>query len=117
MPCGLRNYNSPDTPRNSRHQQNPPNQPVTKRYTNLCILTPFTGRHNLAMACWAFTCKHCQWVFTYSKIGETLADFIAEEKPKLPPDGVECVCPHCKIRGTYRRYELIYQKGTMGAAR
>jgi hypothetical protein len=50
-------------------------------------------------------------------IGETLADFIAEEKPKLPPDGVECVCPHCKIRGTYRRYELIYQKSTMGAAR
>ena len=35
------------------------------------------------MVCWAFTCKHCQWVFTYSKIGETLADFIAEEKPKL----------------------------------
>jgi hypothetical protein len=49
------------------------------------------------MACWAFTCKHCQWVFTYSKIGETLADFIAEEKPKLAPEGVECICPHCKI--------------------
>ena len=52
------------------------------------------------MACWAFTCKHCQWVFTCSKIGETLADFIAEEKPKLPPEGVECICPHCKTKGT-----------------
>jgi hypothetical protein len=69
------------------------------------------------MACWAFTCKHCQWVFTYSKIGETLADFIAEEKPKLAMEGVECICPHCKIKGTYYRYELIYKKSTMGAAR
>jgi rubredoxin len=65
------------------------------------------------MATWAFICKHCQWVFTYSKIGESLTDFIAAEKPKLPPDGVECICPHCKIVGTYRRHELIYQKSTL----
>jgi hypothetical protein len=65
------------------------------------------------MATWAFICKHCQEVFTYSKIGETLADFIAEAKPTLPPQGVECICPHCKIKGTYRRYELIYQKSAL----
>ena len=65
------------------------------------------------VACWAFICKHCQWVFAYSKIGETLADFIAEQKPKLPPEGVECICPHCKTRDTYRRYELIYQKSAL----
>jgi len=50
-------------------------------------------------------------------MGETLTDFIAEEKPKLPTDGVECICPHCKTRDTYRRYELIYQKSSLGAAR
>jgi hypothetical protein len=90
---------------------------VAKGYTKFCILTLLAGPHNLAMACWAFTCKHCQWVFTYSKIGETLADFIAEEKPKLALEGVECICPHCKIKGTYYRYELIYKKSTMGAGR
>jgi len=88
-----------------------------EEYTNLGIPTLLTDGHNPGMASWAFTCKHCQWVFTYSKIGETLADFIAEEKPKLPPEGVECICPHCKIKGTYHRYELIYQKSTMAAAR
>jgi hypothetical protein len=66
------------------------------------------------MACWAFTCKHCQWIFVYSKIGETLAESIAEEKPKLPSEGVECICPHCKIKGTYHRYELIYKKSALG---
>jgi len=70
--------------------------------------------HNSGMAIWAFTCKHCQRVFTYSEIGETLADFIAEEKPKLPPEGLECICPHCKVKSTYRRYELVYQKSASG---
>jgi hypothetical protein len=36
------------------------------------------------MATWAFICRHCQWVFTYSKIGETLADFIAEVMDEEP---------------------------------
>ncbi len=102
------------SPRNSRRQQNPLNDLVTKGYTNLCILTPFAGRDNLAMASWAFTCKYCQWVFTYSKIGETLADSIAEEKLKLPPEGVECICPHCKVKGKYHRYELIYRNSSLG---
>jgi hypothetical protein len=49
-------------------------------------------------------------------MGETLADFIAEQKPELPPEGVECICPHCKVKGTYHRHELIYQKSTVGGA-
>ena len=77
---------------------------------------PLTGRHNLAMASWAFTCNHCQWVFPYSTIGDTPADSNAEQKPKLPAAGVECICPHCKVKGTYRRYELIYQKSTSDSA-
>ena len=83
----------------------------------MCIFTPFTGRHNPTMACWAFTCKQCQWVFAYSKIGETLTDFIAAEKPKLAAEGAECICPHCKTKGTYHRYELIYQRSTVGGGR
>ena len=75
---------------------------------------PLPGRHNLAMASWAFTCNHCQWVFPYSRIGETPADSIAEQRPKLPAAGVECVCPHCKVKGTYHRYELIYHNSTSG---
>ncbi len=66
----------------------------------------FTCRENAGMAGWAFICKHYQLVFMYSRTGETFADFIAEDKPKLPRDGVECICPHCKTKGTYRRYEL-----------
>ena len=66
------------------------------------------------MASWAFTCKHCQRVFTYAKIGETLADYIAETKPNLPPGGAECVCPHCKVKSTYHRFELVYQKSALG---
>jgi hypothetical protein len=66
------------------------------------------------MANWAFTCNHCQWVFTYSNIGETLVDFFAEEKPKLPREGVECMCPHRKIKGTYHRYEFIFKERILG---
>jgi hypothetical protein len=50
----------------------------------------------------------------WPKIGETLVDFFAEEKPKLPREGVECMCPHCKIKGTYHRYEVIYEKRILG---
>jgi hypothetical protein len=69
------------------------------------------------MASWAFTCNHCQRVFTYYPMGETLTDYIAETKPNLPLEGTECICPRCKVKGTYHRYELIYQKRTLGAAR
>ncbi len=77
---------------------------------------PVFGRHNLAVASWAFTCNHCQWVFPYSMIKGTPEDSIAEQKPKLPAAGLECICPHCKVKGTYRRYELIYQKSTSDSA-
>jgi hypothetical protein len=50
-------------------------------------------------------------------MGETLTDYIAETKPNLPLEGTECICPRCKVKGTYHRYELIYQKSTLGAAR
>jgi rubredoxin len=54
------------------------------------------------MASRALTCKRCQWIFTFS-----------DPKPTFPPNGVELVCPHCKAKFTYRRYELIYQKSTL----
>jgi hypothetical protein len=62
------------------------------------------------MARWALQCKNCEQLFTHSKIGNTLADYFLPEKPKLPPEGLDIECPHCKAKATYRPSELRYRE-------
>jgi len=61
------------------------------------------------MANWALTCRNCGTVFAYSQISETLADFFLPPKPALPPEGLDCECPNCKIKQRYERDELKYR--------
>jgi hypothetical protein len=54
-------------------------------------------------------CKNCHKAFAYSKIGNTLGDFFLPLRPEIPPEGVECECPNCKVQAIYQRNELRYQ--------
>jgi hypothetical protein len=54
-------------------------------------------------------CRNCGAVFAYSQISETLADFFLPPKPALPPEGLDCECPDCKITHRYQQDELKYQ--------
>ena len=62
------------------------------------------------MAKWALKCKNCEQLFTQSEIGNTLADYFIPKKPKLPPEGLEIECPHCKSKAAYRPNELRYRE-------
>jgi hypothetical protein len=79
----------------------------------MCILAAFTGRHYLVWPLGPSSASTANGSSPIPRSGETLADFIAEAKPTLPPEGVECICSHRKIKGTYRRCELIYQKSAL----
>jgi phage FluMu protein Com len=62
------------------------------------------------MAKWVLRCKDCDRFFTHSEIGNTLADYFLPETPKLPPDGLEMECPHCKVKAAYLPSELRYKE-------
>ncbi len=61
------------------------------------------------MANWSLGCKGCQFIFFFREIGDTLVESFVADKPKFPPEGLECECPRCKARFTYTRHELIYR--------
>jgi hypothetical protein len=62
------------------------------------------------MAKWALQCRKCDQFFTLTEISKTLADYFLPEKPKFPPEGLDCECPHCNSKFTYEQHELRYQE-------
>jgi DNA-directed RNA polymerase subunit RPC12/RpoP len=62
-----------------------------------------------AMAAWALTCKRCGQLFSDTQISEALFDYYFPAKPKFPPEGRECECPHCKAKFIYQQREFTYQ--------
>jgi len=61
------------------------------------------------MASWSLACKNCGAAFTFSKIGETLADHFIPLRPDFPAEGVKRECPSCKVTSSYQRNELTYR--------
>lgn len=62
------------------------------------------------MAKWVLRCKNCDQLFPLCEISNTLANYFIAEKPKFPRSGMECECPRCKFKLTYKQNELRYQE-------
>jgi len=59
---------------------------------------------------WVLQCPNCKTEFQHSQISDVgMASYFDPPKPKVPPAGIECVCPSCGNAAVYLRTDLMYR--------
>jgi DNA-directed RNA polymerase subunit RPC12/RpoP len=62
------------------------------------------------MAAWVLGCLNCKKEFVHKAIDDyTLQNFLDPQKPQMPAERAEAICPHCGHIASYKRNHLMYR--------
>jgi hypothetical protein len=62
------------------------------------------------MAAWVLECVNCRNRFEYSKIDDAgIVNYFLPQKPAMPAQGQEVICPQCGSAGQYYFFDLLYR--------
>jgi hypothetical protein len=63
-----------------------------------------------AMAAWVLECTNCKTRFEHERIDDAgIINYFHPQKPNIPADGVELVCPKCGGKARYFFFDLRYR--------